>query len=739
MKKIIYSILAIAGLISLSSCDNELEIGFKSNGIHMILKTDCAELITKATAEGDDTLNENKIQTIHYYFFDANDGSFVYDNTQTINKTGEADILLTGINGTKFNEIFNGRTTLNVLAVVNATTPAGTSTTTMDDIKATVVTLSGFGKQDNFVMTGEGVLTKTDDKTAETEISLKRLASKITLHLLIPGSYEDTDHKVWTPQFDAAQIDFENLGKNILVNGAQASSPVLSNVTRKSTSSDFTLKDTLDGKKISIAVPVYSYPRQWSNGDEKTPYIYVTLPWKTTDGITTTADTYYKVLLPGSSLSTNSWYDITARLGGLGSLVKEGSTTLDDLTIKVTKEWKNAINDENINDTDADLDLPRVLAVEKNKYIIYNQDEIVIPFVSSHDCIVDTVGMIDQDSHPNEMGAQQDVTVTIDNEAKTITFKHNLLNDQSYKPYDYLIFKAHFTLKHDDNDHFSETIYIEQRPALCVDAFDNSSGYRNVFVNGTQEQATSTRYNADYWGVLYGSDKNTNVLQITASVLPTTGSMSSYRIGDPRIRTQNQMLSAPFNSDLLHSGTSGKKLKETTDVNGNTLIYYYAAGTETKDIIAPSFRISSSYGGTRGEDHGAANTYTHFQLRCAAYQEAGYPAGRWRLPTEAELYYCLKLQADGCLGNGIFNDSGDATPTYYLSASGNSYGIKTEGGVKSVVSRDSYGTNVRCVYDAWYWDNTSFPRLPENQYLYDVCGDTNSNYKFVWGDQPINW
>ena len=730
--------MAIAGLISLSSCDNDLDIFSKSEGVRMILKTDSAELITRATEEGVDALNENKIQTIHYYFFDITDGSYVYDNTQTVNKSGEADITLSDINETKFDEIFSSRTSLNVLVVVNATTPAGTSTTTKDAIKATAVTLSGFGKQDNFVMVGEGTLTKTDNKKAETnEISLKRLASKITLHLVIPNEYEDEAHKVWIPQLDDVQIDFNKLGKNILVCGEKTSSPVLGNATRKSTSSDFELKDVTDGKELSLTVPVYSYPLAWSNGDEDTPFIYITLPWEMDDE-SKTADTYYKLLLSGSSLESNTWYDITAKLGGLGSLVKEGTTTIDDLNIKVSKDWKDAIPAVNANTTEAELLMPRVLAVEKNTYVIYNQDEIEIPFVSSHNCTVELDDDTIKYSHPDSMGDQQGVTVKVDNDKKVIRFTHVLDNDQSSKPYDYLVFKAQFTLQHIDDSNYSVTIYIEQRPALCVEAFNNANGFRNVFVNGTQEQATGTKYNANYWGILRGSTSNTNVLQITASVLPTSGSMSSYKIGDPRIKEQDQMLSAPFNSTLLHAD-GGKRLNQTADANGKYLVDYYAAGTATKDIIAPSFRISSSYGGTQGEDHGAANTYTHFQLRCAAYQEAGYPAGRWRLPTEAELYYCLQLQADGCLGDGIFNDSGKATPTYYLSASGNSYGIKTEGGVKSVVSRDSYGTNVRCVYDAWYWDNTSFPRLPENQYLYDVCGDTNSNYKFVWGDQPISW
>lgn len=744
MKKI-YSILAIAGLISLCGCDNRAEIDTPFEGVRMSLRIEGSEIVTKATEGGEDTFNENTIKTIHYYFFDQTAGTLVYGNTQTINKTGEADIALAGINSTIFNNIFSGRTALDVLVVVNATTPDGTvSTTTKDDILATTVALSGFGKQENLVMTGEGTLTKAGASTASVEVSLSRVASKITLHLIVPDSYIDGASKTWNPQLGSIKVDFKGLGKNTLVSGEAAADTLLGNAHLKatSTSNDFTLEDAYDtatppvkiGKEVSLKVPVYSYPRKWNNGDETTPYIYITLPWKM-EGETTTADTYYKILLPGTSLDQNTWYDITGKLGGLGSLVKEGTTTIEDLTINVSKDWKDAIG-EGHNNTDADMAMPRILAVEKNTYVIYNQNSIEIPFVSSHNCTVGTI-TVDQDSHPSSMGTLVTPTAVVDNAGRTITFTHTLDNDQSSKPYDYLTFKAHFTLQHTDDANYKEVVYIEQRPALCVEQFNNENGFRNVFVNGTQEVATGTTYNPHRWSILRGNSSggsgsyNPNVLQITASVLPTTGSMADYMIGDPRIKTNN-LTSAPFTTvpgtTFNSGGTNYTQPSFATDSNGEPLEYYYSAGPETADIVAPSFRISSSYGGTGGEDFGA-NSYNYLQLRCAAYQEAGYPAGRWRLPTVAELTYCLQLQADACLGNGIFK-----TDVYYMSASGVGVGIYS-----GVVKTNTSATNIRCVYDAWYWDNTDFPRLPDNQYLYSECGTTNSNYKFVWGDAPISW
>ncbi|MBQ0024940.1 MAG: hypothetical protein KBT00_04365 [Bacteroidales bacterium] len=726
MKKI-YSILAIAGLISICGCDKMSEIDSAAEKIRMILRTDCAELITKATEKGEDKFNENRIQSIHYYFFDETSGTLVHDNAQIINKTGEADISLSGISSTIFNNIFSGRTELKVLVVANATTPDGTSTTTMDNIKSTAVTLSAFGKQDNFVMVGEGILTKTGANNAETsEISLKRLASKITLHLIVPDSFIDGAAKEWLPQMNAVQVDFNNLCKNTLVSGEEAPSTVLSNATRKSTSSDFTKKEILNETDLSLTVPVYSYPRGWSNGDEEAPYLYITLPWKMKTEATT-ADTYYKILLPGTSLDPNSWYDITARLGGLGSLVKEGTVTVKNLSVIVDKVWKDASSDGN--DTDADLALPRVLVVENNKYIINNQNQIEIPFVSSHNCEVIDFS-VDQDSHPTEMGVQKSSSAVVDNASRRIKFTHELLNDQSSKPYDYLIFKAHFTLRHSDDPNYSEVIYIEQRPALYIEPFDNAGGYRNVFVDKYQKTIAPGGYNTLYTGKYYqigGRATNTNVYTVTASVL--TGGFSSNKIGDPRIHEPVDFTVSPWKD--LENWEQGNENSICGDQNKH-LKYYYTSGSETSEFIAPSFRIGSAYAGTGSTSF--SDPYVTYQMRCATYQEAGYPAGRWRLPTEAELKYCLQLQADGCLGDGIFYDD-----TFYICATKNvGYQINTSSGVNTI-EKGNTPTNCRCVYDAWYWDNTSKPRLDESEYAYSECGDTDGNYKFCWGDQQIFW
>ena len=123
------------------------------------------------------------------------------------------------------------------------------------------------------------------------------------------------------------------------------------------------------------------------------------------------------------------------------------------------------------------------------------------------------------------------------------------------------------------------------------------------------------------------------------------------------------------------------------------------------NIIAPSFIISSSWAITdpiNGKDSGRFNGAIR---RCASYQENGYPAGRWRLPTRAEIEFVMSLSDK------------DYIPVLfagrYYTGDGNYY-----------TSEGYNGTSigVRCVYDLWFWGDDA-----------PLTGDAANT--FTWGDQ----
>ncbi len=185
-----------------------------------------------------------------------------------------------------------------------------------------------------------------------------------------------------------------------------------------------------------------------------------------------------------------------------------------------------------------------------------------------------------------------------------------------------------------------------------------------------------------------GMNNNQHQYTIHVTVLPE-GSTSS--IGDPRSATPSS----------LNSGIT-------------ELDNYKPAADNTQDIIAPVFRIASSYGKTQ------QMTYEGAQKRCAAYQENGYPAGRWRLPTQAEIEYLMTLSNMNKIPT-LF----DPEPTAGYWAGGKIFMIKNNAGNLEFVNANGAtpnnkqysigGTNyyvwARCVYDEWYWGSAQVEPL----------------------------
>lgn len=174
-----------------------------------------------------------------------------------------------------------------------------------------------------------------------------------------------------------------------------------------------------------------------------------------------------------------------------------------------------------------------------------------------------------------------------------------------------------------------------------------------------------------------------------------------------------------------------------------TLTYYYPTRStkEAENIIAPKLRVASSWGQT------TMLSYDKAVRRCAAYQEDGYPAGRWRVPTKAEVMYICKLSSDHAIPQlfGQFSKPADYAATYWCSTGiVGVYKVEEEDG--TLLNRYAepvytYETEhefeaektigVRCVYDEWYWENrdsdgavqTTKGRLPESLWRTPYWGD----------------
>ena len=285
-----------------------------------------------------------------------------------------------------------------------------------------------------------------------------------------------------------------------------------------------------------------------------------------------------------------------------------------------------------------------------------------------------------------------------------------------------------------DDSLYEETIYITQYPGMYIEVSHNygttgSSGNEFVLVNNNNRNDGS-------WSEVDRLDKklgeentNPNMYVINTTQLSEPG----YQIGDPRALFSNLSLSSgktlswrdeyddaltdqKSNEDTKTpswSTVSVRNIVEEPDLdlatkNTYRLRYYYPADESSEvgakeDFIAPAFRIASSFGRVQ------VNGRIDMRRRCAAYQEAGRPAGRWRMPTKAEVKYIAQLSADGKIPI-LFGDVNDKTKKgYYWTANGGvtadalgnvedeEYGYR--GGLVTVKGRMA----VRCVYDEWYW------------------------------------
>lgn len=320
--------------------------------------------------------------------------------------------------------------------------------------------------------------------------------------------------------------------------------------------------------------------------------------------------------------------------------------------------------------------------------------------------------------------------VTPESVAESITNFVRPANPEA--PYSSYIFKIH--IAHKGNDAYSEDITITQYPGMYIEAKSNPANATtgalgaNVYINDYSLTSTDNTYGVSTnWGT--GTNSNPNMYVINISQL---NAGSDYIIGDPRMTYTNNDLSTNNNGELSASSTDGAEagtwcnqagfLYGTADTGtgnpGSRRLSFYYPTNESQDDqnkmrVAPKLRVASSY----GKSLGAINR-TNARRRIATYQEMGYPAGRWRLPTYGELQFIVKLSQDGKIP--VLFNSGST----YWTAQG-ACTINRNGSL-TLSTGNRTTCFVRGVYDEWYWEQ--YP-----QYSISPMG---TNYTYTLGDVP---
>lgn len=609
------------------------------------------------------------------------------------------------------------------------------------------------------VMTGQvdNVAISTSAGTniiGTADVELSRLAAKVTMDFYLQDELvkdvkgDGSIIETWTPVTEG------NALRAYLCNGNQSielgctTVPTVESASRFDYNPD-TRMTAIAGKSgysAAFTMPAfYSYPESWTKGEVNEPYIKLITQWKlsrtTASGTTTSQkETYYKVMLPNaiSQFERNTWYNLVLDVSQLG-----GSSESDAVPVVPSYQVADWGDEDIVIST---LVKSYYLSVsEDNKNLKMYSDKVEIPFTSSGNVSLSSVTITTHDYLTDEYITFDNGVkgwVSIDNTNNLLTVNRHIVNDFP-DSYDVSRYIYDIVLHLDDDEavppKYDQVVTVTQYPPLYVTSIDGSADNDSsptVYINGitTTNVQTSIFDNSGassislpnashflgtiskpsvsvpdmssdkYTGVNQNSNLYTvNATHISFSVTYGNGTKADVVIGDPRgAKTDDFSVS----SDLLSggSGDSGKYLKN-----------YRPAAENTKNVIAPQFLCASSYGKS------ATMSYEGAVKRCASYQEYGYPAGRWRLPTLAEIEFLQELNADGKIPS-LFEVIEESTYISGYWAAGEEIYVNpdfvdvsgatlnlVEDGVNKFFqytkagASKKYQASVRCVYDTWYW------------------------------------
>jgi len=313
-----------------------------------------------------------------------------------------------------------------------------------------------------------------------------------------------------------------------------------------------------------------------------------------------------------------------------------------------------------------------------------------------------------------------------------------------------------------NKDGISQKVVIHQKPAIMVKLNDDTSKYGDVFVDGFFARVTDARdingnnfvtsyttsyssngkpsWNGTFWtsrtsapgnhynpgnvtvsgtsysygdyGSISGGKENSEnpmyTIEVNVSAFSADNHSYSYRRGGTEYTAEYRIADPRVEARTVY-GDSFSLFPYLTRRQNNA--YYGTAWTdpgtikiavqssELQNYIAPRFLVSSTLNGQSDKPD-----FVNTVKRAAVYQEAGYPAGRWRLPTEAELAFLFERQRDGTIPT-LFKTDGTGR---YRAASGRYMTVNGES--INFTDNDNQTVSSRFIYDLWYWGDEQMSR-----------------------------
>ncbi|MBP5559055.1 MAG: hypothetical protein J6X71_04740 [Bacteroidales bacterium] len=754
MKKSVIITAAFAALLFIAACERENTFGPQETGDGISLTFTCGDINTKGKPG---VGNENLIKTVDVFLFNGSDPEHNPEFKHHWRFAPEIESNFTCF----IQAAVIADDSYNVFSIVNYPGPVSdfiinSTNATLNQLKALALSESvsrsftagstgsirpAANEDLALVMTGMAENISVAAVSGQTlvgnaEIELKRLPAKVTMDFYLRNEVVNTKGNVtetWTPLTDGSNIRVYlcNGAENAHVGGRDSTSLSLFDYEP---SVDNTIISGKENYSVAFSSSsFYTYPENWAYGSASEPYLKLIVPWKlvrSTAGTTQESqkEFYYKVMLPTNKFESNYWYHLILDVTQLG-----GNADDDAVNVAcgyVVVNWKDGSEISSSMSPGYYLDVN----VPDPSDIKFYGDEVDIPYFASGAVEITSTKEWEKYSDGSHQVKTSDTDDTgVSNvAANSVVHINNPLNsdfngtDYDVSPYKYTIV---LSLVGDTAGNYNKTLEVTQYPPLYIEAnntftnsnttlrvyvnsssttsstaqkvWDNTSSYSSGYISkadaphylGSVQSNTSAIDAIDYTA----SNKNANIYSISTTILnfsPTIdGDVFETVLGDPR-------------------GSATDEYETALAGGGSGLTNYRPTAENTPNVISPRFISASSYGKTYSVSYEGA------RKRCAAYQEYGYPAGRWRLPTKAEILFLQKLNSDGKIPKLYATSSTSAywAAGHYAfikdSSNNDKFMLLDDSNIKENSSNavmynqdgvDNIQVFVRCVYDTWYW------------------------------------
>ena len=633
--------------------------------------------------------------------------------------------------------------------------------------------------QASFVMSADELATVTmttdaqEKRTASGRVNVSRAAAKIQFFLLIPDEFEDESHQIWEPALDAGvTIDLSNAVKRGKVDGSYSVQPTdyVSYGSRAVT--ELAAGDLITGHedyKYSH-IPFYSYPCAWSDLSDYATTVVFRIAWR----IQGESGYQWKKYQLSPNISTlnlerNKYYRTFVNVRSLGGADKESFVVIPECDYEILPWMNEGASGGGQGIVPGELITYKYLVMDHPEQTINNETTVYFSYVSSSPIASVRITTIQyyKNSDEDPLKSQNVNTLITDDEKTVSTNAGNITINKSnpgyvtfYHSLDNMYSAVTINATITNEDGCTQDVTVVQNPSISL-IREAESG--DVFVNGYFARVANSPFGTRFsqGGNSYYRDPKSTYNNSNAVTMPnpsreygttiyagaTSGSLSTYYTTEIRIssfNTSNNTYTYTYNNtqhtEVYRIGDPRKTTEEVYGSSWSLYPYLYYNGTnqgatdnweqplkilttsqaaEDQNIVAPKFLVSSSLNAmlTTG-----LPTFDQAVSRAAVYQEAGYPAGRWRIPTEAEMAFIVARQQDGTIPD-LYVANSD-----YWSGSGRLMTISSSGTSITLKNGNNDKQSVRFVYDLWYWgDEPSTTNLyhPNGHlYYYDASGNT---------------